>query len=103
MPIQNVRFVSARSLRNEPHRWISVTGPVLVQMKSSARTHWPESQTSSPPSRLGNCTYLTSLVSTQGGGGVFVAVVILNARSSGCWFGPTVGCHGNGLGGGPPG
>src|SRR5450432_3212229 len=106
MPSQNVNApVIGRSLIQEPQMWMSVIGPVLMHLKSSASIHGPLFHTSSPPKSFGPCTYLTPLVSTQPvGGGVLVAVVILNARSSGppveaCW----VFVQGAPTGGGEPG
>src|SRR5262245_46032442 len=72
---------------------MSVMGPVFVQTKSSASHHGPSvawigrvllSQTSSPPSRFGHCTYLKPLVSTHCCGGL-VEVVSTKAKSSCCW------------------
>src|SRR5689334_12169399 len=81
---------SILSCSHEPQRWMSVTGPVLVQRKSSASVRFWLAFTSTPLGTFGYWTNLTPLVSGQhggGGGGWFVAVLILNARSRPKLFG----------------
>src|SRR5580704_18671760 len=82
-------LVSTESLNHEPQMWMSLIGPPLVQIKSSAIIHGPLFQTSSP-CRFGGWTYLTrSLVSIHSVG-VLVGVSSLKAKSTGC-IGPPGG------------
>src|ERR1041385_7350125 len=80
---QNVGAGSFTLLRQEPQRWMSVIGPVLVQIKSSASTQGPLSQTSKPRSIFGGWTNFTFPFSGHGGcGGGFCRVVKAKAKSS---------------------